>query len=476
MNYYIEKGKLDNTIYDIDYEYLRKLYYDNQKEILDAEKLTASTYNGENFYGDNVNFGVAFEKEVLVRDQQTAGMLVQYPHGVMIRQPALRNYYRGENQIYQKSVPSLLRKLETFESEKDKALYRLVADMRIAEFKHLIDSFAHVKNWKYGDVLYDLLAQHYGLETGWLDITSDFNVALFFATCWYDCSENRWKPLCEEQIRQHPYGMIFHMPAWQRAGRWLHSVDYFTSVSNEVIEWDEVGNPRKYKGYEYPPYKGVPENLIYPIGYQPFMRCAMQYGYGIYMRTPQPLQKDYVFEKLRFKHSEKLSKNVFDMMEGGEKVYPHEGLKEADFIINRIRVGTLFSEEAFQYALYRSHEYALADGERCREDLSGFRIDGQPIKIVPSHPYKISSARKKRIDNKYADFSLEKDYGLKILRRGTPQELQGMFAPWMLPEKENQPGVVDFKPRRCVRGIENLWTWHTQAILSIIRNAQLPEF
>lgn len=78
MNYYIEKGKLDNTIYDIDYEYLRKLYYDNQKEILDAEKLTASTYNGENFYGDNVNFGVAFEKEVLVRDQQTAGMLVQY--------------------------------------------------------------------------------------------------------------------------------------------------------------------------------------------------------------------------------------------------------------------------------------------------------------------------------------------------------------------------------------------------------------
>ena len=49
MNYYIEKGKLDNTMYDIDYEYLRKLYYDNQKEILDAEKLTASTYNGENF-------------------------------------------------------------------------------------------------------------------------------------------------------------------------------------------------------------------------------------------------------------------------------------------------------------------------------------------------------------------------------------------------------------------------------------------
>ena len=70
----------------------------------------------------------------------------------------MRNYYRGENQIYQNSIPSLLRKLNQFSSEKDKALYRIVADMRIAEFKHLIDKFDHVKNWNYGDVLYELLA------------------------------------------------------------------------------------------------------------------------------------------------------------------------------------------------------------------------------------------------------------------------------------------------------------------------------
>lgn len=128
----------------------------------------------------------------------------------------MRNYYRGENQIYQNSIPSLLRRLNQFSSEKDKALYRIVADMRIAEFKHLIDKFDHVKNWNYGDVLYELLAQHYGLETGWLDITSDFRVALFFATCYYNNESKRWLPLDQKHIDEKPYGMIFHMPAWQR--------------------------------------------------------------------------------------------------------------------------------------------------------------------------------------------------------------------------------------------------------------------
>ena len=94
------------------------------------------------------DFHMAFDKEILERDQRTAGMKVQYPHGIMIRQPSLRNYYRGENQIYQNSIPSLLRKLNQFSSEKDKALYRIVADMRIAEFKHLIDKFFHMQRWR----------------------------------------------------------------------------------------------------------------------------------------------------------------------------------------------------------------------------------------------------------------------------------------------------------------------------------------
>lgn len=485
MDYFAKGKTLDNTIHDIDYEYLRKMYRDNQREIRSAERLTASSYRGEYFYDDNsIPFYEAFEKEMLIRDQQTAGMQVQYPHGIMIRQPALRNYYRGENRVYEKSVPSLLRKLDTYRTEKEKALYRLVADMRIAEFKHLIDKFDHVKKWKYdangnlryGDVLYDLLAQHYGLETGWLDITSDFRVALFFATCFYDYEAKEWKPLSKAQIEEHPYGMLFHMPSWQRSTRWMRAVDYFATISNEVVETDEHGNPKRYKAYDYPPFKGIPENLIYPIGYQPFMRCSMQYGYGIYMRVSMPLQDDYVFEKLRFKHSEELSKRVYEMMEGGKKIYPHEGLRDADYIIDQIRSGTVFSEDAFQYALYRSQEYTLSDKEACRKDLESFRIEGKSIKIVPNHVYEISSGRRKKIDAQYANFSLENTYGIRIMRRGSPQKMQSMYEPWQLPEKENQPGVIDFKPRECVPDLENLWSWSAIASRATLIKARTPDF
>lgn len=55
------------------------------------------------------------------------------------------------------------------------------------------------------------------------------------------------------------------------------------------------------------------------------------------------MQNDLGFEKLRFRHDENLSKWVFDMMKGGESIYPHEGLKDAGFIINDIAKTTSFS-------------------------------------------------------------------------------------------------------------------------------------
>ena len=105
-----------------------------------------------------------------------------------------------------------------------------------------------------------------------------------------------------------------------------------------------------------------------------------------------------------------------------------------------------------------------------------FKVNGKKIEIVDYHHYKISSGRREQLDSKYADFSLEKNYGLKIMFRGSPQQMQGIFEPWMIPDKENQPGVVDFKPREMVPNLENLWSWNHMALLHTIMFAQLPEF
>lgn len=181
---YLFQGKLDNTVHEITYEQIGKLIIDNEREEEEGKQITASSNRGENYY-DGKNDRFAFYKEYLYRDPKTAGFRIYYPHGVIIEQSMRRNYYRGENRIYPESIPTLLRNLKKYTTCKEKELYRMVADMRIAEFKALLNKFDHVKNWNYCDVIYEVLAQHYGLETGWLDVTNDFKIALFFAVCYW---------------------------------------------------------------------------------------------------------------------------------------------------------------------------------------------------------------------------------------------------------------------------------------------------
>lgn len=473
---YLIQGKLDNQVHDITYEQLKLLYDENRREAKEARIITESSYRGENFYDKYGDTYYALEKEYLERDPRTSGTRIYYPHGVIIEQSARKNYYRGENQLFPESLPTLQRTLKQFTSEEDKELYRLVSDMRIAEFSFLLKKFQHVRSWKISDVLYEALAQHYGLETGWLDITSDFEVALFFATCYWD--RGQWKPLKREQTEvdeKHQYGMIFHMPSNRMPGRWIRAIHSFTPWTEKPVGKNSDGND-VYGRLAHPIYKGEMENLIYPLGFQPFMRCHMQNGYGIYMRTPKLLQEDYEFEKLRFRHSEELSQRVFEAMRGGELIYPHEGLKQVDFIIEQIKHATEFSEEAFLYALYRNHRFRLADASFVKDKLSRWTIKGEKIRILDRSPWKLSAGRKKRIDELYNDFSLEKWYGIRIIDRDRIPGASPMFEPWMIPEKTSGEGVKDFHIRDTVQCGSSIINRNHFQLLHIIRNARLPDF
>lgn len=447
---YLIQERLDNKVHDISYDQLKILYRDNLKEERESKRITESSYRGESFFSRGGNTYGNMEQESLLRDPKTSGFRMYYPHGIVINQSERRNYYRGENQIYTSSEPSLLRKLKRYSTVKEQELYRLVADMRIAEFKFLLQKFKHVNEWKYSDILYEPLAQHYGLDTCWLDITSDFNTALFFATCYWDGKQ--WLPLTKKQTEigeDHQYGMIFHMPSNRMVHRWSSAIEIMYPWTESPIGKDEKGNA-KYGKLEYPLYRGELNNIIYPIGFQPFMRCHMQNGYGIYMRNSQPLQNDFEFEKLRFRHSEKLSNKVYDIMNGGELIYPHEGLKEAQYLIDKIKNEFRFSVEAFNYALYRSHYYRIADADIALHDLYDFRLDGNRIEIIDSHPWKISSGRRQKIDEMYKDFSIESKYGILVIDRKQIPEPSPLYEPWMVPDKNDGEGIKDFKVRDSV--------------------------
>ena len=120
-----------NTIHTITEDQLHTLFLDNQREAEESADITASSYRGENYYTQFEDQNYAFDLEYLLRDPKTSGMRMYYPHGIVIEQSARRNFYRGENQIYPSSIPSLLRAIRKYKTREEKELYRLVSDMRI---------------------------------------------------------------------------------------------------------------------------------------------------------------------------------------------------------------------------------------------------------------------------------------------------------------------------------------------------------
>lgn len=407
MNYITERRSttLSNEPYEISYKDIQQIYQQNRRDLEECKQVTESTYRGESYYAgdgrpgnDKVgDFRMAFFKEVLYRDMKTAGYMMQYPHGVVIGQGRTNSFYRGENQIFAKSQSTLYRSLEKFNTDEEKKLYRFVFKMRIAEFGIFLCRLGIVQFWlrNYGDVLFEPLAQHYGLETEWLDITSDFNVALFFATCGWDAIRKRWYPLTKKQTEIKPetqYGVIFHIPEWQASS---------TSMTMG-LEWEGKAEFLR--------------NVILPIGYQPFMRCHSQHAYGIHMETPYPLQDDFTFEKLHFRHSERLSREVFELMDGGKKIYPQEGLNDFADIIDKICTTTEFSQEAFDYAMENTEFFSTA--AEAEAALSEIIILERPIKIVKNHnPIQVSRQRIRALNRKYEGFSIEKAYGIKLTSR-----------------------------------------------------------
>ena len=75
------------------------------------------------------------------------------------------------------------------------------------------------------------------------------------------------------------------------------------------------------------------------------------------MMNATPLQNDNRFEKLRFLQSEELSNRVYEMMDKGKKIFPHEGIGKALDILHTIQKAVIFSEDDLLYA----YDYGVVD-------------------------------------------------------------------------------------------------------------------
>lgn len=354
----------------------------NEADSIFAENIKTNRRSGKDPYAEG-DFRLNFYKEVM-SDMYIDGFVMPYPHGTVVRQAKRRFYYRGENQLYPTTSPSFCRFLKSIENKEERSVEHFIADMRIAEFHSLLFKFKHTTNiGEIGiDILSEQLAQHYGLQTQWLDITNDFEVALFFACCKYNEHNNAWLPLTKSDFNKNEntqYGIIF------KKNTDSTDTDLFLNCDLTL------------------------EGKILPIGFQPFMRSHMQTGYVMLMNEQMDLQNDSSFEMYKFKHSEKLCNLIYTKMERGKKIYPHEGLNSVKDQIELIYQCREFSHEAFNYA------YSKTDQKIDIRDWEQLVMKYQYY--IGKSPINLSRQRIKAIDRAYKEFDFEKTYKIKLVYR-----------------------------------------------------------
>ena len=278
---------------------------------------------------------------------QTSGTVVQMPFGPrIITFPSKRQLFRGEIQNYHRSIPSLNRMLKDGMDEKEKETIRTIAHLRKWQFANLLSNINIVPYWeaKLSDVNFDALAQHYGLATHLMDLTNDFKAALFFATCKYVQETDSYRPLTQEYIDKSEdtkYGYIFHAPDW--------TIDFMNGGG--FMKWEArhhcISDPNMSMKKFYL-QSGDMDGVALQIGYQPLQRCAQQSGYIYPMRNEPSLQENWHFEKMRFRQSVEISQQVYEMMDGGKKVFPNEGVNELRDYIEQIKHSVVFTKDELE--------------------------------------------------------------------------------------------------------------------------------
>jgi hypothetical protein len=168
---------------------------------------------------------------------------------------------------------------------------RLIANLiRTEWFVALLRETAAVKWLRESRVFVDemALAQHYGLPTGYIDLTQSFEVASFFACCQYNPADRSWSPVAEGE------GVIY------------------------TVEWRNLSLG----------------NSIRPIHLQFFPRPSEQWGWTCEVGLGDDFDKLPFVRKLVFKHHAAPSRRILAKFSQGKDLFPPDPLSDLAEAIN----------------------------------------------------------------------------------------------------------------------------------------------
>ena len=178
--------------------------------------------------------------------------------------------FRGQERFYERCVPSLFRHKELTTKE------IFINQVRLEEFKLMLLQYPQVRHFEDLGVVVDYkgLAQHYGIETDVLDLTSSIDVALFFAMCSYDNNSHEYYPK-KDSTKQY-IGYLYAYP-------------YFFHMA--------FGNDHK-------------RDKLMPIGLQPFKRPGLQRGFSLHFNP----NEQFIAPIYSFSYTAKDSQEIFSKL------------------------------------------------------------------------------------------------------------------------------------------------------------------
>ena len=212
-----------------------------------------------------------------------------------------RFLYRGQSQFFDVCVPSLFRNKDNMAEKQFVSDIIQMDELEVLLRQHPLvrlfeDGFYLLNDFFRFKVDYEGLSQHYYNNTPKLDLTSDMDVAKFFAVTWFNMDADRYEKYTGTEL-----GVLYYYDL---------TPDAFT----------------KRTGRNY---------LVETIGKQPFMRSGNQSGFLTRLDPGENFNERPEVRYVFFRHDADITNRIFAESECGDKYMPQEMLRSHWY--NRMR-------------------------------------------------------------------------------------------------------------------------------------------
>jgi hypothetical protein len=194
--------------------------------------------------------------------------------------------YRGQSEDFQQCLPTLARMAHIED--------QLLALCRNTAFEDAISDHPYVRYCEQTNFMglplntdRQGLAQHYGLSTDLLDLTSNFDVATFFATCRWNADSRSYQPV---KFATRP-GVLYRLRPFLFVGM----------DQTAELHW---------------------------VGWQPLHRPEQQRACAIRLKKGLDLDRLTGVEKVLFRHSAKTASRIWKSFDEGRALFPVDAAAE----------------------------------------------------------------------------------------------------------------------------------------------------